>query len=120
MTDLYVYAPTNKILFKSLVDTRLFDEVKKGNMEEFDIESGDIMKIVTDGSKTADKFKYSSYSSYGKYDWWRYGISNSLDDDTYIEDLKSVAAYLGYSPDMIDELLENGFSPEEIEDYIYF
>ena len=117
---LYVYASTDEILFKSLVDTKLFDEIKKGNMEEFDIKSGDIVKITTDGSITTDKFKYSSYSSYGKYDWWRYGISSTLDDDTYIADLKTVAAYQGYSPDMIDELLENGFSPEEIEDYIYF
>ena len=37
----------------------------------------------------------------------------------YIEDLKSVAAYQGYSPEDIDELLENGFAPEEIEEYIY-
>ena len=31
-------------------------------MEEFDIKSGDIMKIATDGSITADKFKYSNLS----------------------------------------------------------
>lgn len=65
------------------------DEVKKGNMEEFDIKSGDIMKIATDGSITADKFKYSSYSSYGKYDWWRYGMLGSLDDTKFNNNLKS-------------------------------
>ena len=36
-----------------------------------------------------------------------------------IEDLKAVAAYQGYSEKDIDNLLKDGFTPEEIEEYIY-
>ena len=39
--------------------------------------------------------------------------------DVYIEDLKCIAAYQGYSPDDIDTMLDNGISPDEIEEYLY-
>ncbi len=35
----------------------------------------------------------------------------------YIEGLKCIAAYQGYSPDDIDTMLESGISPDEIEKY---
>ena len=37
----------------------------------------------------------------------------------YIEDLKCIAAYQGYSPEDIDTMLESGISPDEIEEYLY-
>ena len=40
-------------------------------------------------------------------------------ESTYLEDLKSVASYQGYSPEDVDELLNNGFTPEEVEEYLY-
>ena len=39
--------------------------------------------------------------------------------DDYIEDLKSIATYQGYSPEDIDRFLKSGFSPDEIEEFIY-
>ena len=41
------------------------------------------------------------------------------DDYDYIDDLKSVANYQGYSPEDIDDLLIQGFSPWEIEEFLY-
>ena len=35
----------------------------------------------------------------------------------YIEGLKCIAAYQGYSPDDIDTMLKSGISPDEIEEY---
>lgn len=99
-------------MYKSLVDTKLFDEIKKGRFEEIMIESGDIVRIKPNGKIFKDKFKYSDYSC---YQWWDYKIS----DNDYVENLKTAAAYQGYPPDMVDDLMNNGFSPEEIEDYIY-
>ena len=117
---LYVYASTDEILFKSLVDTKLFDEIKTGAFEEIKINSGDIFKFSIDGYITKDKFKYEDYGWHSRLNWWTYGVSDCpCDNDSYIDDLKSVASYQGYSPDMIDELLESGFSPDEIEDYMY-
>ena len=37
----------------------------------------------------------------------------------YLEEIKSVAAAFGYTPDEIDELAEEGFSPEELEEFLY-
>ena len=47
-------------------------------------------------------------------DWGRYYYS-----DNYINDLKSVAIYQGYTPEEIDTMLDDGFTVDEIEEYIY-
>lgn len=112
---LYVYASTDEILYKALVDTKLFDEIKKGAFDEIDISSGDILNILPDGTIVQDKFDYTDYSYFGNSHWWDYGIS----ENSYIDDLKSVAVYQGYSPDDVDELIKSGFSPEEVEEYLY-
>lgn len=113
---LYVYASTDEILYKALVDTKLFAEIKQAAFKDIEINSGDILNILPDGSIVYDKFKYTDYSYFGNCHWWDYDISES----SYIDDLKSVAAYQGYSPDDVDELIKSGFTPEEIEDFIYF
>lgn len=112
---LYVYASTDEILYKALVDTKLFAEIKKGAFDEIEINSGDILNILPDGSIVYDKFKYTDYSYFGNCNWWDYDISES----SYIDDLKSIAAYQGYSPDDVDELIKSGFTPEEVEEYLY-
>ena len=108
---LYVYASTDEILYKSRVDTKLFNEIKTGSFEEITVRSGDILRILPNGKVLTDTFSYTDYSD---FHWWDY----SLKDD-YIEDLKSVAVYQGFSPEVVDALLDEGFMPEEIEDYIY-
>ena len=115
---LYVYASTSEILYKALVDTKLFDEIKKGAFEEITINSGDILNLLPDGNIVYDKFNYSDYSSFSRCNWWEYGIYSS-DSNSYMDDLKSVAVHMGVSPDDIDALAKSGFTPEEIEEYIY-
>lgn len=39
---------------------------------------------------------------------------------SYIEELKVIATYQGVSPEEIDDLLNSGFTLDEIEDYIYY
>jgi len=124
---IYVYASTAEILWKSLIDSPLFSEIKNGSFEEVKINEGDILKICADGKLVYSKFDYSDYMygcfGYGRsISWWDYGLpsrSGSSAESEYIEGLKSAAAFEGYSPEMIDELLDSGFSPEEIEEYIY-
>ena len=117
---LYVYASTEEILFKALVDTPLFEEIKNGDFEEIKVRSGDILKITTSGEIIKDKFEYTDYSSWGRCSWWMYDMPfNDIEDKSYITNLKAVASYQGYSPEVVDELLESGFSPDEIEEYIY-
>ena len=112
---LYIYASTDEILYKALVDTKLFDEVKQGKFEEIQIEMGDILNILPDGTIVHDKFQYTDYSSF-KCSWWDYDIA---DDKTYIDDLKMIAKYHGYDKSMVDELIGEGFTPEEVEEFIY-
>ena len=65
-------------------------------------------------------FRYSTTKN-----WWEYGSiahsspTTAVPLGSYIEDLKYVAAYQGYDPSVIDELLQEGFSPWEVEEYLY-
>ena len=118
---MYVYASTDEILYKSLVDYQpLFTALKKGEFEEIKIDDGDILKIRPDGGLEKKTFEYHYYYSRG---WWDYGIiSNKKSDskqDDYAEDLKMVASYYGYYPEEVDELIKSRFSYDEIEEYLY-
>ena len=99
----------------------MLEELKKGNFEEIKIVLGDILKICASGRVEKDKFTYNEYIGKSR---WEYGASaykSSLlmDDADYIDDLKTVANYYGHSPDAIDDLLSQGFSPFEIEEFLY-
>ena len=120
---MYVYASTDEILYKALVDYQpLFKALKNGEFEEIEISEGEILKIRPDGTTERDTFEYSYY--YGR-DWWDYSSFSSISlgkrkttstRNEYIECLRAIASYQGYD---VDELLNNGFTLEEIEDYMY-
>ncbi len=119
---IYVYASTEEILYKAIIDyPPIFSALKNGEFEAIDISEGEILKISADGTTKRKTFEYSFY--YGKM-WWEYGSYTNYEGfgfskDDYIDDLKSVASMSGYSPEDIDELIKEGFSPEEIEEYLY-
>ena len=52
--------------------------------------------------------------SFGYFDY-----SFNSNDDEYIECLKTAAGCEGHNPEEIDYLIEQGFSLDEIEEYIY-
>jgi len=121
---MYVYASTDEILYKALIDySPLFSALKKGEFEEINIDEGEILKIKPDGGMEKKTFEYSHYYGRG---WWEYdffskGKSGDKEvDNEYLEALKDVAVFQGYTPDDIDELINAGFSYEEIEEYLYF
>ena len=110
---IYVYASTEEILYRALVSSPLFKAIKNHEFKEVEISDGEILKIRPDGRIKKVTFEYSDYCGPS---WYDYGFSDSKE---YIRDLKNAAAIEGYSPEVIDELLCHGFTPEEIEDYIY-
>ena len=118
---LFVYASTEHILYKALVDTSLFSALKKGDYEEMPIEEGEILKICPNGKTERYRFQYCYYNTreWWEYDRCSYGYQGSESQEEYIKALKSVATFQGISADMIDTLLAEGISPEEIEEYIY-
>ncbi len=114
--QVYVYASTISILWKALVDTELFHDLKRGDYEDIEIQDGEILKISSKGKIQKTKFDFDEYGSYG-YDW-RKGFEYSNANE-YVDDIKSVAQYYGYDSDEIDCLLNNGFTPEEVEEMLY-
>lgn len=114
---IYVYASTEEILWKALVSSLLFDSLKAGDYEVINMTEGDIIKI-SDGKIETDKFEYKHplimppYCSW--YDGWYddYGAS-------YTEELKSIAGSMGHTSDFVDEMLKQGFTFDDIEDYLY-
>ena len=104
------------ILWKALVDTELFHDLKHGDYEDIEIQEGEIFKISSKGKIQRTKFDFDEYGSYG-YDW-RKGFEYSNANE-YVDDIKSVAQYYGYDSDEIDCLLNNGFTPEEVEEMLY-
>ena len=60
------------------------------------------------------------------YDWWDYGIHSRTTADKksdtnqiYINELKYYAMFQGIDPETIDELLNEGLTPDEVEEYLY-
>ena len=116
-SKIYVYASTESILYKSLVDTPLFAELKEKAYDEVAISAGDILRIKPNGVMDKSSFVFSDY--YGKA-WWEIDLSRkSSVTDTYIENLKYMAAFEGIDPEEIDLLLAEGFTYDEIEEYLY-
>lgn len=119
--EIYVYASTTEILWKALVDTELFVELKKGGYKEVSVNDGEILKLLSNGKIEKGEFNYMDFVGYT--DSWRYyGMSNLTDtaDTTYYDDLVSVASGMGLTRSDIDELLAYGMTYDEIEDYIYY
>ena len=98
----------------------LFEDLKKGQFTSIPIEEGTILKINPDG--TLEKESFSYHESFGLA-WWEYGFyperrSNSADQE-YLDILLTMAWHYGIEPEEIDALLEEGFTPEEVEEYLY-
>jgi glutamine phosphoribosylpyrophosphate amidotransferase len=121
---IYIYASTEEILLKAL--GRM--QVKLGRYQKIDITCGDILTInkygninkTTFSTDNLDGFNFASY-------FWRTAIprcevkpKKTLSyQEEYIERLKVEAEYCGYSPSLIDTLLADGFSTDDIEEMIY-
>lgn len=119
----YVFASTEQILWRALIDSELFSELQKGNYEQIELKPGDILKIKNNGHTEMAKFNYTySLSPH----WYDFGDRFMYDEDEgddykqqYMEDIKTVAAMYGEDPELIEELYEQGFTFEELEDLIY-
>lgn len=121
-TGILIYASTSDILNKALLKLNMPLE----KPERLEISCGDIWKVDCRGEITEAVFNTGNlfHSWYlTSYQPHRFaGISappRRFHEQQYIKDLKSVAGYFGYSPEDVDLLLAEGFSPEELEEYFY-
>ena len=118
---LYLYASTEEILNRALRCLRL----PFGKPIPVSIQSGEILKIDEDGHISCGEFDdsklFSSWRWPGWYpysSWRRFG-GKTEEADPYLEEIKSVAAAFGYTPEDIDQLYQEGFTPEELESVLY-
>ena len=114
---IYLYASTTGILDHAL-DALWLDQ-------EYVIiqpRQGDILKIDSQGQQSTATFDTS------KIDWgWPFAgcavrphfVKHSDTQTDYSQTLKSIAALYGYDSGYVDELLENGYALDEIEESIY-
>jgi (2Fe-2S) ferredoxin len=116
---MYVYASTDAILYKAVVDSMLFTDLKQGRFSEVPIDDGTILKIKPDG--TLEKETFHFYESAG-FAWWEYGgypVKNVRHEDEYLDNLRMMAWYQGIDAEEVDALIEEGLTPEEVEMYLY-
>lgn len=112
----YVYASTAEILNKALA--RCGNWLGRG--EKVDIAMGDIAKIDRNGHITRDTFDASKFyrSSWGYWDTPLYPRLPHSEEE-HLALLKSVAKSFGFTSEMIDRLLDQGFTTMEIEELLY-
>jgi len=121
---IYICASTEEILLKALGKM----QIKLGKYEKIDITCGDILTIDKFGNWTKTTFETDNLDGFSFTSYiWRTSVprcevaskKNKSYQEEYIERLKTEAEYCGYSASLIDTLLADGFSTDDIEEMIY-
>jgi len=118
---LYLYASTEGILLTALKTLRM------GQLEPQVIQPkpGEILRIDRKGNQSCSEFAMMQdpYSGWQQpwetvnAGWWSQ-LSYRDSQQQYIQDLKSVACCYGYSPEEVDILLAEGYTPEDVEEML--
>ena len=121
-SKLLIYASTEEILQKTL--KKLNWQLEKP--EQLELSCGEIVKIDCLGEMSREKFSFGQWgyrswcscrSYYPPYSWEGEGILAK--EEGYLADLKTAARAFGYAAEDIDYLLNEGFLPQELEEYFY-
>lgn len=117
----YLYASTEEILRAAVMKLRL----QKLPCEHLTPEMGDIIRIDKLGNLSSSSFDISEFLP----DWPLFSNSftytprmqqkPSVQGSTYLQELKEIAGYYGYSPEDVDLLYARGYSCGEIEEILY-
>ena len=112
----YIYASTAEILNKALARCGNW----LGREERVDIAMGDIVRIDGNGRITRGAFDASKFyrSSWGYWDTPLYPRLPHSEEE-HLALLKSVAKAFGFTGEMVDRLLEQGFSTDDVEELLY-
>lgn len=118
---IYVYASTEDILKTAIRQI----PVKLGRAAKIRIDSGEILRIDTEGRITRGKFDDSRLFTSGYRSWGSWFLSepgwyrSPADETDCLNDLKAVAACHGIWPEDVDAMLADGATVDEIEEMIY-
>ena len=115
---LYLYASTEDILLIAL--NGLWLEHLKA--EIIQPEDGDILRIDCHGEQSYGRFAIMDSWSAWMLPAWEpaRAFGRRLPVSEYIQDLKSIAGCYGYTAEEIDDMLTNGYTPEEVENVLYY
>lgn len=120
-SGLILYASTEEVLTTAL----LCIPYRLGKETPIKVTCGEILKIALTGKQERAEFDDSKLftSHWPPYTGWpNFSLtktSQKPSNTQYMDDLKSIASFFGYSPSYVDYLLAEGIDPEEIEDMIY-
>ena len=109
----YLYASTEEILKAALRKLPF----RLGRPDRIDIFCGQILCIDAEGHISRSSFDDRNLYNRLYAPWYSWEPQNT--EDSYIEDLKSVAAFFGYTPDDVDFLLQQGYTTDDIEELLY-
>lgn len=117
--DLYLYASTPQILSAALKKTWL----RICQASELQVEAGDILTLSSDGTTQRTHFVYRTPLPLYQRQFWNWPedkrTKSTRSDTWYLQQLRQMAAFYGYTPEDVDQLLADGWSTDEIEDAIY-
>ena len=115
-----LYASTEEILKKALLATGLQNRKHR----VIPLHCGEILCLDANGVSVRSHFNDSNL-----FPGWRYSLWQShsaparqpqlLSDRQHLDEIKSVAMAFGFAPEEIDRLSSQGFSPDEIEEWLY-
>lgn len=116
---LYLYASTEEILKKGISRMPVF----LGKPERIPLEMGEILKIDQQGHREiqtfcADHLLYHQRCFCWPSSWVRSTKQESA-ETSYLDDLKTVARSFGYKAAVVDTWLQDGFTTDEIEEFLY-
>lgn len=110
LIGLYVYASTQSIMEKVLKVCGLL----RFEYEVMDVKNGDILKIDAQGNLSGDTFQTMFYDSFFRYCPWE----DESEPDEALETLLLMCHCFGVTEDEVMELLEMGYSYDEIEYFL--
>ena len=112
----YVYTSTKEIL-----DTALLGfEKLLGRPQRIPADCGEIIRVDRKGRLSRSLFDAAPlyYNHWGSYSF-SLSDHHSKTEQENIRTLKSIAVCFGYTGEMIDRLLDRGFTTDEIEEWLY-
>ncbi len=119
---LYLYASTEEILTRAISKM----SVVLGEPEKVDLSMGDILKIDMEGQQEREHFnvahlRYRDFYVPWTSCWGRLPARSRKSDfeEAYLQDLRTTAQCLGYEEDLVDAWLQDGFTTDEIEEFLY-
>lgn len=119
---LYLYASTEEILRNAIGKMRL-----AGQPESITLHCGDILKIDAHGRMDHARFSPSKFlCAFSSYFWPQSPMpvpaKRHVPEDpeaAYLDELRTLANWYGYDNTLVDTWLADGFSTDEIEDFLY-